>query len=116
MYEPNIVELVRIKYRVLSLLPFSSLISVSTLVLYLAFRVKCIVMFYAASECLTDVLNSVLYFIAELGFFRKLSQMNACPFESTHINSRIVQSRDFSTTSYDALPIMVETERRIFAY
>ncbi len=38
MYERGIHELADIKYRILHLLPFSSLLSISTLLLYFAFR------------------------------------------------------------------------------
>ncbi len=67
MYEPNIVELAGIKYRVLHLLPFSSLLSVSTMLLYLAFRVRCMVTTYNHDANFPVVFISVLYFVAEIG-------------------------------------------------
>lgn len=67
MYQPNIVELSGIKYRVLHLLPFSSLLSVSTLLLYFAFRVRCMVTTYADGANFSAVFISVLYFVAEIG-------------------------------------------------
>lgn len=71
MYEPNVVELARIKYRVLNLLPFSSMMSVSTLLLYLAYRAKSIVTAYNINADLSATFNSSLYFIAELGLLCK---------------------------------------------
>ena len=67
MYERGIVELADVKYRVLNILPFSSLISVSTLALYVAFRLKCLLSAYYAGKNPSDVVNSGLYFVAELG-------------------------------------------------
>ncbi len=71
MHEPHIVELAGIKYRVLSILPFSSLLSVSTLILYLALRIKYTVVAYTADDSLSTVFNSLLYFVAESGLLSK---------------------------------------------
>ncbi len=71
MLEPHIVELAGIKYRILSILPFSSLLSVSALILYLAFRIKYTVVAYTANDSLSTVFNSLLYFVAELGLLSK---------------------------------------------
>lgn len=64
MYERGIHELADIKYRVLHLLPFSSLLSISTLLVYFAFRLKCLI---TAHDDFWNLLNSTLYFVAELG-------------------------------------------------
>ncbi len=64
MYERGIHELADIKYRILHLLPFSSLLSISTLLIYFAFRLKCLI---TAHDDSWNVLNSTLYFIAEWG-------------------------------------------------
>ena len=80
MYEPNIVELATIKYRILSILPFSSLVSVATLISYLAFRVKYTIVAATANDSRSAILNSCLYFISELGLLRKLSPWKESPF------------------------------------
>ena len=71
MDERGIVELAKIKYRILDVLPFSSLLSVATFLLYLACRLKSL--FLADRVVLEsgDVINSALYFVAELGFLCK---------------------------------------------
>jgi len=68
MYERGIHELADIKYRILHLLPFSSLLSISTFLIYSAFRLKCLL---TTHDVLWNVLNSALYFIAELGLLCK---------------------------------------------
>lgn len=69
MYEPDIVELASIKYRVLHVLPFSSLLSVSTMLLYLAFRVRYMVSTYNGGANFPVMFNSVLYLVTEIGLF-----------------------------------------------
>jgi len=64
MYERGIHELADIKHRILHLLPFSSLLSISTLLIYFAFRLKSLLTTHADSW---NVLNSALYFVAEWG-------------------------------------------------
>ena len=71
MYEPNIVELAGIKYRVLSILPFSSLLSVSTLSIYLIYRIWYMITTFTDGGSLAIFLNSFLYFVAELGLLCK---------------------------------------------
>ena len=72
MYDQDIVELARIKYRCLAVLPFSSLVSVVTLAVYLCFRVKYIIVASTRNADVQEVLNASLYFAAELGIFCKL--------------------------------------------
>ena len=79
MYEPNIVELAGIKYRVLHLLPFSSLLSVSTMLLYLAFRVRCMLTTYHDGANFPVVFNSVLYFVAEIGLLCEYCKRSGSP-------------------------------------
>ena len=67
MYDRGVSELKDIKNRVLNILPFSSLLSVSTLLLYFAYRLKTLVLSDKILDDPTSVLNSSLYFIAELG-------------------------------------------------
>lgn len=69
MREPHAVELAGIKYRVLNLLPFSSLLSVSTLLAYFAARVFQLAQLYRTRVDRLDVVNSILYLITELGIF-----------------------------------------------
>ena len=69
MDEHGHVELARIKYRCLAVLPFTSLVSVVTLAVYLCFRVKCIVVAHTRKAEVQEVLNASLYFAAELGIF-----------------------------------------------
>ncbi len=71
MYDSEIGELARIKYRCLAILPFSSLVSVVTLAIYLCFRIKCLVAAYTQTADFQEVLNASLYFAAELGIFCK---------------------------------------------
>lgn len=67
MNERDIVELADIKSRVLGLLPFSSLLSVSTLCFYFAYRLKCLLLTEKPLDDQLNVLNSALYFVTELG-------------------------------------------------
>lgn len=60
MYQPNIVELTQIKYRVLRLLPFTSLLSVLTLLSYFACRIIFIITSRVAGGQWSVVANSIL--------------------------------------------------------
>ena len=71
MGDLDIVELARIKHRCLSILPITSFISMVTMAIYLAYRVK----YLLTTPLMTDdpykCLNSWVYFVAELGLFRE---------------------------------------------
>lgn len=69
MYDSDIRELARIKYRCLTILPFSSLVSVITLSIYLWFRAKHLVASYTQATDVRESLNTSLYFAAKLGIF-----------------------------------------------
>ena len=69
MAEPDIVELGRIKYRCLTILPFTSLLSVVSLGLYLGYRVKYLVASHSQTSDAYEQLNSWVYLVAELGLF-----------------------------------------------
>ncbi len=79
MYERGIHELADIKYRILHLLPFSSLLSISTLLLYFAFRLKSLL---TTRNDAWNVLNSALYFVAEWGLLCE-SSISAYIYAST---------------------------------
>lgn len=66
MYDRGVVELAEIKYRILHLLPISSLLSLSTFLLYLVYRLKCLLPAVVADR--SNLINSALYLVAELGF------------------------------------------------
>lgn len=67
MYDRGVVELADIKHRVLGILPLSSLLSASTLLLYFAYRLKTLVLTDKVVHDPSAVLNSSLYFVTELG-------------------------------------------------
>lgn len=71
MYEPNVIELAAIKYRVLHILPFSSLLSIFTLVSYFAIRVLYMFRSYKNDDLRPDVWNSALYLVTEIGLLCK---------------------------------------------
>lgn len=71
MYDADIRELARIKYRCLTILPFSSLLFILTLAIYLFFRVKYINSSYTQTADVAEILNAWLYFAAELGILCK---------------------------------------------
>lgn len=96
MYEPHIVELKRIKYRVLRILPFSSLLSVFTLVLYLAYRAKSIIAASAIDGYHAIALNSTLYYIAELGLF---SQLPFPPFRALSYSRLLTHQKPYHPSS-----------------
>ena len=68
MYEQGVVDLADIKSRVLRLLPFSSLFAVASLLVYLAYRLECLYLTGRVTDDPLAVANSLLYFVAELGF------------------------------------------------
>ena len=69
MYDRGVVELAGIKHRLLTILPLSSLLSASTLLLYFAYRLKTLVLTDKTVHDPLAVLNSSLYFVTELGLF-----------------------------------------------
>ena len=69
MYDRGVVELASIKHRLLTILPLSSLLSASTLLLYFAYRLKTLVSTDKIIDDPLAVLNSSLYLVTELGLF-----------------------------------------------
>ncbi len=69
MAHEDIIELARIKYRCLNLLPFTSLLSMVTLIVYLGYRVKYLLISKLPIDDPYEHWNSWVYFIAELGLF-----------------------------------------------
>lgn len=95
MYERGIQELTDIKYRILHLLPFSSLLSISTFLLYGIFRLKYLVTSSNPNAESGDVFNSTLYFIAELGLLSQYipySQPGPGAFPLTVCSSGVPES------------------------
>ena len=70
-YEEDIIELARIKHRCLNALPITSFFSMITLVLYLGYRVKYLVISKLPTDDPYEHWNSWVYLIAELGLFRE---------------------------------------------
>lgn len=71
MSEADIAELAQIKYRCLSILPFSSFFCVVSLLCYLFFRIKCIYEAYVLGADGLACLSTGLYLLAEIGIFCK---------------------------------------------
>ena len=69
MAHQDIIELARIKHRCLNILPFTSLLSMITLVIYLGYRVKYLLVSKLPTDDPYQHWNSWVYFVAELGLF-----------------------------------------------
>ena len=69
MAHQDIIELARIKHRCLNILPFTSLLSMVTLVFYLGCRVKYLLISKLPTDDPYEHWNSWVYLIAELGLF-----------------------------------------------
>lgn len=69
MAHQDIVELARIKHRCLNILPFTSLLSMITLVVYLGYRVKYLLTSNPPTDDPYEHWNSWVYFVAELGLY-----------------------------------------------
>lgn len=67
MEKSQVIELAGIKYRVLNVLTFSSMLAVITLLLYLSYRVKYSLTALGEVSGLPAFVNSSLYFVSELG-------------------------------------------------
>lgn len=67
--QADVVELARIKYRCLTLLPLTSSLSIVTLALYLGLRLRYLIEAYCSTNNLSACLNSTIYFLAEIGLF-----------------------------------------------
>lgn len=72
MSEVDITELARIKYRCLSILPFTSSCCLISLLSYLTYRIKCIWDTYAQGVDGWTWFGTCLYLFAELGILCKL--------------------------------------------
>ncbi len=72
MAHQDIIELARIKHRCLNILPFTSLLSMITLVVYLGYRVKYLLTSKPPTSDPYEHWNSWVYFVAELGLFCEL--------------------------------------------
>lgn len=72
MAHQDIIELARIKYRCLNILPFTSLLSMITLVVYLGYRVNYLLISKPPANDPYEHWNSWVYFVAELGLFCQL--------------------------------------------
>ena len=68
-YEEDIIELARIKHRCLNVLPITSFFSMITLVLYLGYRVKYLLISKLPTEDPYEHWNSWVYLVAEVGLF-----------------------------------------------
>lgn len=69
MADPTIIELGQIIHRCLSMLPFTSFLSIVSLVLYLGYRMKYYVASHLQTEDTYEQLNLWVYFVAELELF-----------------------------------------------
>ncbi|MDI1484920.1 MAG: hypothetical protein OHK93_000054 [Ramalina farinacea] len=98
MYDRGVVELASIKHRLLTILPLSSLLSASTLLLYFAYRLKTLVLTDKIVNDPLAVLNSSLYFVTELGLFYvetvKHTAEAACAIEYPSDHFRVIVSDD----------------------
>lgn len=68
-HEDDIIELARIKHRCLNVLPITSFFSMITLVAYLGYRVKYLLISKPPTDDPYEHWNSWVYLVAELGLF-----------------------------------------------
>ena len=69
MAHQDIIELARIKHRCLNILPFTSLLSMITLIVYLGYRVKYLFISKLPTDDPYEHWNSWVYLVAELGLY-----------------------------------------------
>ena len=80
MSESDITELAQIKYRCLNILPFSSFLSVLSLLAYFAFRIKTSWDAYVLGTDHWACLNTCLYLLSEIGILCKTTSPYAKPY------------------------------------